>query len=69
MVIGAVLLVIYMLPSAIMYYQKGYKNEKVYTTTFGINVLLGWSVVGWLYCLYVALTAPSVKELNQIDEE
>jgi hypothetical protein len=58
LVLFAVLLVPYLLPSVIAY-RRWHKNFKA---IFALNILLGWTLLGWIVCLVWSFTSDTKSE-------
>ncbi len=51
------LLIIYFLPTIIVLSKKGSRPYLI----FACNLLVGWTIMGWFYCLMWAITKPRNK--------
>lgn len=54
-------LVIYFLPSGVA----GAKNSARSGLVFMINFFFGWSIIGWLIALSMAIASPSRKQIDR----
>ena len=62
LIIILVLIVPYFVPSIIAFSRK-HQNA---TAIFALNLLLGWTIIGWIACLVWALTAKQVEQTINI---
>lgn len=52
---------VYLLPTIIMFY----KSSKNKVKFFIINFILGWTIIGWIYCLIKAIKEPNLTTKNK----